>query len=285
MKNKIAIVTGASSGFGLLTALKLANTYFVIAAVRQPAKAEALQKQIAEHNAGSAIEVTDLDVTNEQSIRLFSEKLKHYGTVDLLVNNAGAAYGGFAEELSLDDYRKQFETNVFGLIAVTKAVLPYMKKDGGAKIINISSISGQIAFPAFSPYASSKYAVEGFSESLRLELRPFGIDVAVVEPGSYRTKIWDTSFAERVTLPKPDSKYARYFERISAYINNSRSQYGNPEDVAELIGRMAAKKRLNKLRYPVGKGVRLLIFCHSWLPWRLWERAVLRKLLKSPYLK
>ncbi|MGN9866519.1 oxidoreductase [Bacillus swezeyi] len=280
MKRKIAIVTGATSGFGLLTALRLTSTHFVIAAARHPEKAEMLRKRIAELSAESSIAVTELDVTKEPSISSFSEKLKQYGTVDLLVNNAGTAYGGFAEELSLDDYRKQYETNLFGLIAVTKAVLPYMKKNGDAKIINISSISGQIAFPAFSPYASSKHAVEGFSESLRLELRPLGIDVAVVQPGSYKTAIWETSFASQVAAPEAGSRYSTYFERISDYIAANRKNDGDPEDVAELIFRLAAKKRLKRLRYPIGKGVRLLIFCHAILPWRFWEWAVTKNLFK-----
>ncbi|WP_077735543.1 oxidoreductase [Bacillus sonorensis] len=285
MKDKTAIVTGASSGFGLLTALKLAETHFVIATARQPEKAAALQKRIAELGAEASITVIALDVTKEHSISSFSEKLKGYGAVDLLVNNAGTAYGGFAEELPLEQYRKQYETNVFGLIAVTQAVLPYMKKNGGAKIINISSISGRIAFPAFSPYASSKHAVEGFSESLRLELRPFGIDVAVIEPGSYKTAIWDTSLAGQVTVPDAGSPYAGYFAQISDFIAKNRRQYGNPEEVARLISRLAQKKRLKKLRYPIGKGVGLLIFCHALLPWRIWEWAVGKNLFKSGYLK
>lgn len=241
MNNKIAIVTGATSGFGLLTALKLASTHFVIATARHPEKAEALRNRIAELSIESSIAVAELDVTNEQSISSFSEELKQYGQIDVLINNAGTAYGGFAEELSLGDYRKQYDTNVFGLVAVTKAVLPYMKKHSGAKIINLSSISGRIAFPAFSAYASSKHAVEGFSESLRLELRPFGINVAVVQPGSYQTAIWETSFAAQVTAPDAESQYKTYFERISAYIAASRKHYGNPDDVAELICRLAAK--------------------------------------------
>jgi len=280
LNNKIAIVTGATSGFGLLTALKLAGTHFVIATARHPEKAEALRNRIAELSIDSSIAVTELDVTNEQSISTFTEELKPYGQIDVLVNNAGTAYGGFAEELSLDDYRKQYETNVFGLMAVTKAVLPYMKKHSGAKIINLSSISGQIAFPAFSAYASSKHAVEGFSESLRLELRPFGIDVAVVQPGSYQTAIWETSFAAQVTAPEAESRYSTYFERISAYIAANRQHYGNPDDVAELICRLAVKKRLNRLRYPIGRGVRLMILLHSALPWRIWERAVIKNLFK-----
>ncbi|TWN21281.1 oxidoreductase [Bacillus licheniformis] len=280
MNNKIAIVTGATSGFGLLTALKLASTHFVIATARHPEKAEALRNRIAELSIESSIAVAELDVTNEQSISSFSEELKQYGQIDVLINNAGTAYGGFAEELSLGDYRKQYDTNVFGLVAVTKAVLPYMKKHSGAKIINLSSISGRIAFPAFSAYASSKHAVEGFSESLRLELRPFGINVAVVQPGSYQTAIWETSFAAQVTAPDAESQYKTYFERISAYIAANRKHYGNPDDVAELICRLAAKKRLNRLRYPIGRGVRLSILLHQILPWRIWERAVIKKLLK-----
>lgn len=118
----------------------------------------------------------------------------------------------------MEHFRKQFETNVFGLINVTKTVLPYIRKHSGAKIINVSSISGLTGFPALSPYAASKYALEGFSESLRLELLPFGIETALIEPGSYKTSIWTTSLSNHMTVPADDSAYHQYYKKILSYV-------------------------------------------------------------------
>ena len=118
--------------------------------------------------------------------------MEDFGKVDVLINNAGYAGAGFVEEVSMEEYRKQFETNVFGVLAVTKAFLPLMRKQGQGCIINISSISGKVAFPGLSPYIASKHAIEGWSESLRLEMQPFGVKVVLIEPGSYKTNIWST---------------------------------------------------------------------------------------------
>ncbi|MCY9419098.1 SDR family NAD(P)-dependent oxidoreductase, partial [Bacillus inaquosorum] len=167
MNKKIAIVTGASKGFGRLAAVKLAKSFFVIATTRQPEKAEQLRELAAAHNVSDSIHITALDVTDEQSIASFGKAVSTYAPIDILVNNAGTAYGGFVEDVPMEHFRQQFETNVFGLIHVTKTVLPYIRKHSGAKIINVSSISGLTGFPALSPYAASKHALEGFSESLR----------------------------------------------------------------------------------------------------------------------
>lgn len=162
MNKKIAIVTGASRGFGQLAAVKLAKSFFVIATTRQPEKAEQLRELAAAHNVADSIHITALDVTDEQSIASFGKAISAYAPIDLLVNNAGTAYGGFVEDVPMEHFRQQFETNVFGVIHVTKTVLPYIRKHSGAKIINVSSISGLTGFPALSPYASSKHALEGF---------------------------------------------------------------------------------------------------------------------------
>lgn len=137
------------------------------------------------------IQTHQLDVTNQESITRFQLFLKQLDQVDVLVNNAGYASGGFVEEISIEEYRRQFETNVFGAIAVTQIVLPFMREQKSGKVINVSSISGKIGFPGLSPYVSSKHALEGWSESLRLEVKPFGIKVSLVEPGSYNTNIWE----------------------------------------------------------------------------------------------
>lgn len=177
----------------------------------------------------------------------------------------------------MEHYRQQYESNVFGLIHVTKTVLPYMRKHGG-KIFNISSISGLTGFPALSPYVSSKFAVEGFTESLRLELLPLGIDAALIEPGSYKTSIWETSLSNHLTAPGKDSPYYRYYQQIEAYFKANASKSGDPDDVAELIYQLAQRKRLKKLRYPIGRGVKLTLAFRSLFPWSAWESIIKKKL-------
>ena len=188
---KTAIVTGSSSGFGMLISIQLAKTgYNVIATMREIQKSDHLIQLATQENLMDKIHVYPLDVTSPESISKFGTYVNGLRSVDILVNNAGYAQGGFCEELSIEAYRNQFETNFFGTVATTKAILPAMRSRGSGRIINISSISGRIGFPGLSAYASSKYALEGFSESLRLELKPFGIEVILIEPGSYKTNIW-----------------------------------------------------------------------------------------------
>lgn len=278
MNKKIAIVTGASSGFGLLAAVKLAQSFFVIATARQPEKAEQLRGLAAKHHVADSIHITALDVTDEHSIDAFGKTISAYAPIDLLVNNAGTAYGGFIEDVPMEHFRKQFETNVFGLINVTKTVLPYIRKHSGAKIINVSSISGLTGFPALSPYASSKYALEGFSESLRLELLPFGIETALIEPGSYKTSIWSTSLSNHMTVPADDSAYHQYYKKILSYVEKNADESGDPQEVADLIYQLAMKQRLKKLRYPIGKGVKLTLLFRALFPWSAWESILKKKL-------
>lgn len=278
MNKKIAIVTGASSGFGLLAAVKLAQSFFVIATARQPEKAEQLRGLAAKHHVADSIHITALDVTDEHSIEAFGKTISAYAPIDVLVNNAGTAYGGFIEDVPMEHFRKQFETNVFGLINVTKTVLPYIRKHSGAKIINVSSISGLTGFPALSPYAASKYALEGFSESLRLELLPFGIETALIEPGSYKTSIWTTSLSNHMTVPADDSAYHQYYKKILSYVEKNAAESGDPQEVADLIYQLAMKQRVKKLRYPIGKGVKLTLLFRALFPWSAWE-SILKKIL------
>ncbi|MEC1646871.1 oxidoreductase [Bacillus halotolerans] len=284
MNKKIAIVTGASSGFGLLAAVKLAQSFFVIVTARQPEKAEQLRGLAAKHHVADSIHITALDVTDEHSIEAFGKTISAYAPIDLLVNNAGTAYGGFIEDVPMEHFRKQFETNVFGLINVTKTVLPYIRKHSGAKIINVSSISGLTGFPALSPYASSKYALEGFSESLRLELLPFGIETALIEPGSYKTSIWSTSLSNHMTVPADDSAYHQYYKKILSYVEKNADESGDPQEVADLIYQLAMKQRLKKLRYPIGKGVKLTLLFRALFPWSAWESILKKKLFSRPKL-
>lgn len=280
MNKKIAIITGASSGFGLLTTLELAKKdYLVIATMRNLEKQVRLLSQVTQLNLQQNIKVQQLDVTDQNSIHNFQLFLKEIQKVDLLVNNAGYANGGFVEEIPVEEYRKQFETNLFGAISITQLVLPYMRKQRSGKIINISSISGQIGFPGLSPYVSSKYALEGWSESLRLEVKPFGIDVALIEPGSYNTNIWEVGKQLAENQSDTTSPYKEYMDKIQKHINSGSDTFGNPIDVANKVVEIAESKRTN-LQYPIGKGVKFMIFAKKILPWKLWEYLVLRSFKK-----
>lgn len=280
MNKKVAIITGSSSGFGLLTTLELAKKdYLVIATMRNLEKQANLLSQATQLNLLHNITVQQLDITAQNSIHTFQLFLKEINRVDLLINNAGYANGGFVEEIPVEEYRKQFETNLFGAISITQLVLPYMREQQSGKIINISSISGQVGFPGLSPYVSSKHALEGWSESLRLEVKPFGIDVALVEPGSYNTNIWEVGKQLATNQSDTTSPYKEYMDKIQKHINSGSDTFGNPIDVANKIVEIAESKRTN-LRYPIGKGVKFMIFAKKILPWRLWEYLVLRSFKK-----
>lgn len=275
--NKTAIVTGANSGFGKLITLRLAQQgCTVIAGVRQETNAKKLAEEVKNAALSESIHIEALDVTDTQSIQAFQKRLNAYAPIHLLVNNAGTAYAGFAEEVPVDQYREQFEVNVFGVMEMTQAVLPLMTS--GAKILNMSSISGLMGMPALSPYVSSKFALEGYTESLRIELAAFDIQAALIEPGSFQTNIWNTSMNEQMTPPAAGSKYTAIYQKMMSYIEAQKNNYGDPGEVAALVVSLAEKKRLKKLRYLVGKGVRLSFIAKQLLPWNVWENIILRTL-------
>ncbi|MGG1401218.1 SDR family oxidoreductase [Bacillus salipaludis] len=276
MKKKTAIVTGSSSGFGLLSVIELALKGFtVIATMRDMTKSKQLLALAKEKQVGDFIHVHLLDVTLPESINAFKSFLSEWTSIDVLVNNAGFAVGGFSEELSIEDYRKQFETNFFGVIAVTNAVLPFMRANGRGRIINMSSISGRFGFPGLSAYSASKHALEGYSESLRLELKPLGIDVSLIEPGSYQTNIWSSVDDLMVD---PDSPYAPYMKSILKELESGKADYGDPMDVAKLVAEIATQVKSPKLRYPIGKGVKSNLFLKKFLPWEKLETFIIKKL-------
>jgi NAD(P)-dependent dehydrogenase (short-subunit alcohol dehydrogenase family) len=279
MNNKTAIVTGTSSGFGLSTSIELARKGFtVIAAMRNCGKSSELLQQARKYGVESKIIVHELDVTFEGSIKAFQTWInEEFGRVDVLINNAGYAGAGFVEEVSMDEYRRQFETNVFGVIAVTKAFLPLMRMQKQGCIINISSISGKVAFPGLSPYVASKHAIEGWSESLRLEMQPFGVKVVLIEPGSYKTNIWSTGKQVAEESLQSHSPYQEYMQSIERYIAEGENSFGDPEDVAKKIAEISTMENPD-IRYPIGRGVKATIFLKNSLPWRLWEKTIISKL-------
>ncbi|WP_442595733.1 SDR family oxidoreductase [Neobacillus sp. D3-1R] len=281
MNKPVAIVTGASSGIGWVTCQELARSGFQVKAmVRNLAKVPDLKDFLDKIGLQNDIEFFPLDVTSKESISHFQQLLvEELSNIDVLVNNAGFASAGFSEEIPIEEYQKQFDTNFFGLIAVTQAVLPKMRKQGYGKIFNMSSISGKIGYPSLSPYVSSKFAVEGYSESLRLEVKPFGIDVVLIEPGSFQTNIWSTGNHVTQRSREQTSPYYSYMKNIEGVMEKGRERFGNPEDIAKLITRLALQKGVKKLRYCVGKSVRTTIILKSIIPWFLWEKLFFKKLL------
>ncbi len=278
MEQPIAVVTGSSSGFGLEICLEMARRgYFVIATMRDTMKRTKLMNLATEQSLDTLIDIQTLDVTNHNSIKAWSQYMDKIGSVEVLINNAGFARGGFVEEIPIGEYRDQFETNFFGVVAVTQVIIPMMRKARKGKIINVSSISGRIAFPGISPYVASKHALEGWSESLRLEMKPFGIDVVTVEPGSFQTSIWSTGKFVTERSLRPDSPYIQMTRKIENYIEKGVPNYDDPTLVSRLIGDIAQEEGSN-FRYPIGKGVRMSIFLKNTLPWKLWEKLILKKL-------
>ncbi len=273
--NRVALITGASSGFGLLIALELARKGInVVATMRNPGKAGELLQLAEKAGVSERLQVLQLDVTDPISIRSAIEETLHvHQRLDILVNNAGVAVGGFVEEVSMDGWRQQMETNFFGLVAVTQHVIPVMRQQQKGLIINISSVSGRVAFPGYGPYAASKFAVEGFTETLRHELAPLGIGVVLVEPGAYRTPIWGKGL-EGMALTA-DSPYRERLARISQYSRRTGETAPDPQQVANLVG-VLADTRSPRLRYTLGSGSRLAIWSRALLPWK-WFEAIIRR--------
>ncbi|MCZ8522332.1 MULTISPECIES: SDR family oxidoreductase [Paenibacillus] len=273
----IALVTGASSGLGLRIAVALAvEGYLVVAAMRDTGRSDALLAAARSSGAEERIDCRELDVCDEEAVnRTVPAVMAAYGGLDVLVNNAGFAVGGYVEDIPMEAWRAQLETNFFGLVAVTRAVLPAMRQQRRGRILNISSISGRAGFPGYAPYAASKFAVEGFSEALRLEMQPYGVDVVLLEPGAYRTEIWRKGF-EGIHAPEP-SPYRQELEGILRYSQRAAETAPDPQEVADAVLRVLRARR-PKLRYPLGKGTAMTLLGRALLPWRWYERLVRRTL-------
>ncbi|MEK8129210.1 SDR family oxidoreductase [Paenibacillus filicis] len=275
---KVALVTGASSGFGLLTAVSLAQSgYQVIATMRNPAAADVLLDRASQEGVTERIETALLDVTEPATIDAVVNAIRErYGRIDVLVNNAGFAVGGFIEDVPMEAFRKQLETNLFGLMTVTKSVLPMMREQRTGYVINVGSMSGRYAFPGYGAYAVSKFAVEGFSESLRLEMKPFGVHVVLLEPGAYRTAIWQKGFN---TVYAPEgSAYGSRLERILEITRRTAESAPNPQEVADKIVSIVGISK-PRFRYPLGKGSAFALLARGVVPWS-WVERTLSRILK-----
>ena len=278
MSEKVVLITGASSGFGLLTSLELARAKFkVIATMRDLARRGPLDQAAVAQNLAVHIDIRQLDVTHFDSIARFMEGVvRDYGRIDVLINNAGFAVAGFAEDVTLDELRLQFETNFFGAVAMTKAVLPIMRRQRGGHIIQISSIAGVHGSYSVSSYSASKHALEGWSESLRMEVDPLGIKIVLIEPGSFQTDIWTRGVVmgkEAIQDTSPNfQRSLRMRKRVEAIPK------ADPAEVARVIARIAQDPN-PKLRYLVGRDARTQLIMKRLLPWK-WYEKVIKNFLK-----
>lgn len=257
MTKKVAIVTGSSSGIGLETSLMLAeNGFNVYATMRDLSKSEKILKMA--DNKKLQIEVGQLDVTSEQSVEnAISAIVESEGQIDVLVNNAGYGLMGPAEELTIDELREQFETNLFGVLRTTKKVLPVMRKNQQGTIINMSSIVGKIGIPTMSGYVSSKFALEGLMESMRYELEPFGIKVVLIEPGVIKTNFLNSSVFAKKAL-KETSPYRTLIQKVGEGFSARFENGALPIEVAKAILQAATSTKPD-IRYSVGNDATSLL--------------------------
>ena len=245
---KVSLVTGSSSGIGLETTLALArNGYHVFASMRDIKKSTELEHAAKKENL--TMDIIELDVDKEESIISAIKKItSDSGRIDVLVNNAGYGQFGCTEDVSINEFRKQFETNFFSIVRIIQEVSPIMRKQNSGIIVNISSVVGRMGLPGSSAYISTKFALEGLSECLRYELGQFGIKVTLIEPGVIKT-----NFFNSMTVPesKKDPKYKALTDNILAGLKMMVEMGTAPSQVADVILKAIHDDRILP-RYIVG---------------------------------
>lgn len=267
---KVALITGASSGIGFDTAVELQKKGFIIyGAARRVDRLEKLKEK--------GINIIELDVTNEESMKnCVNTILEKEGSIDVLVNNAGYGSFGAVEDVSMEEARRQIEVNVLGLARMTQLVLPSMRKHKFGKIVNISSMAGKIHTPFGAWYHATKFAVEGFSDCLRMEVQGFGIDVILVEPGGIKTD-WGTIAADHL---ENSAKGGAYEKDASKAAKNMKTRYTGdsltkPIVIANTIVK-AVTARKPKTRYLVGYAAKPGVFLRRILSDRMFDKIIKR---------
>lgn len=267
------LLTGTSSGIGLATAVECAAAgHAVVATMRDASRASALEE--AAREAGVTIAIEELDVTAPDTGDRVRELVAKHGGFGALVNNAGIGVLGPFEEQSEDDVRSQIETNVLGVLAVTRAILPSMREAGRGRIVNVSSLSGRISPPLISVYAATKHAVEGFSESLRWEVEPFGVRVTTVAPGMVKTPMFFEGL-RRASLRSDTGPYAAMREALEKKILAGAQKGLGPEAVGAVIARVLSDPSPPH-HVPVGAEARVLSTLRRVMPERLMKGMMRR---------
>ena len=279
-QSSTVLITGATDGLGRAMAVFLAaNGYRVFAAGRSAEKRASLDHLASERKL--LIETLDMDVSDDGSVRRgVARVLDRAGQIDVLINNAGVAYVAVMAEIRIEDLRKQFETNVFGAVRLIQAVLPAMRERRSGRILNISSIAGKIAAPLMGPYASSKHALEGLSDSLRLELAPFGIRVVLIEPGFIPTNMSNASLglSAHYTEQAEKGAYAVVYRAFRQHwMKATQGARTTPEDCARVILR-AILETPPRPRYTVTPRARVGVIAKRFLSDRFLDKRILHSM-------
>ena len=280
--SKAVLITGCSSGIGRATASRLAGSgWTVYATARRLNSIAALQED--------GCETLELDVTDEPSMRAAVERIEQdHGAVGVLINNAGYSQSGAIETVPLDAVRRQFETNIFGLVRLTQLVLPKMRAQHWGKIVNVGSMGGRVSFPGAAHYHATKHALEAISDAMRFELQGFGIDVILLEPGLIKTEFGEAAVASMADVQSKGSgedPYALFNTTVGAvtqgaYEGPLRALGGGPERVAKVIERALGRRR-PPARITITPSAKIMIALHSLLPDRMWD-AMLRRQYPQP---
>ena len=270
MSNPVVLVTGSSSGIGRATVEACAARGWRVAATMRRTE------DAGDLAAVPGVAVFPLDVTIQESVdSAIAAVEKHFGRLDAVVNNAGYAVDGVFEGADDATIQRQFETNVFGLMRVTRAAIPLMRRQQGGTPVQVSSMGGRATFPLYSIYHATKWAVEGFSESLAFEMRPFGIRVRIVEPGAIRTEFYDRS-REKIVAPAGGG-YDELVDRCEGIsLSAGRQRSSAPEVVAATIVRAITDSSW-RLRYPVAAPAPMLMLLRKLLPESIFLRLIRRK--------
>lgn len=271
---RVALVTGASSGIGKAIARRLIKDGLIVYVAAR--RTELMDDLVADGAISMALDITD----DEAVQTVVAEIIKHSGKIDVLVNNAGYAVYGSVEETTIADARRQFDVNLFGLANLTQQMIPHMREKASGKIINISSVGGKIYTPLGAWYHASKHALEGWSDCLRLELKSFGIDVVIIEPGGIQSEFGDV-MSEPLHERSGNGPYKKLTEaviRSTEYIYQNKKAKGSPPEViADAVARAIISSR-PKTRYVKGYMAKLVLFMRRWTSDRVFDKAIMSQL-------
>lgn len=277
---KVALVTGSSSGIGFETSLMLARAGFnTYASMRNLEKSKNITEIAKKEKL--PLQVVQLDVNNDGSVKDAIVKIiKTDQRIDVLINNAGYGLFGSVEDTSIEEIKAQFETNFFGVVRVTQQVLSLMRRQNSGTIVNVSSVGGRIGLPALSAYHSTKFALEGLSESIAFELEPFGIRVIIIEPGVIRTNILNSSSSAKKALD-PKSPYFSLSQNLNDNFKSmmESESSSSPEEVAKVI-LQAVTSENPRLRYSVGDDAANLIHARENMPDKEFRKMILKNFSK-----